>query len=29
MIYHSPGEIDYDAIVSLLKEAVDVDNQFV
>ena len=28
MIYHSPGEIDYDAIVSLLKEAVDVDNQF-
>jgi len=27
-IYHSPDEIDYDAIVSLLKEAVDVDNQF-
>jgi hypothetical protein len=27
-IFHSPDEIDYDAIVSLLKEAVEVDNQF-
>lgn len=27
-IYHSPEEIDYDAIVSLLKEAVEVDSQF-
>lgn len=27
-IFHSPDEIDYDAIVSLLKEALEVDNQF-
>lgn len=27
-IFHSPEEIDYDAIVSLMKEAVEVDNQF-
>lgn len=27
-IFHSPDEINYDAIVTILKEAVDVDNQF-
>jgi len=27
-IFHSPDEIDYDAIVSLLKEAVEIDRQF-
>jgi hypothetical protein len=27
-IFHAPGEIDYDAIVSLLKEANEVDSQF-
>jgi hypothetical protein len=27
-IFHSTDEIDYDAIVALLKEAVEVDNQF-
>jgi hypothetical protein len=27
-IFHSPDEIDYDAIVGLLNEAVEVDNQF-
>jgi hypothetical protein len=27
-IYYSPDEINYKAIVSLLKEAVEVDNQF-
>jgi hypothetical protein len=26
--FHSPDEIDYDAIVGLLNEAVEVDNQF-
>jgi hypothetical protein len=27
-IFHSPEEINYEAIVALLNEAVDVDNQF-
>ena len=27
-IYQSPDEIDYDAVASLLKEAIDVDQQF-
>jgi len=27
-IYHSPDDIDYDAIVGLLNEAVEVDNNF-
>jgi hypothetical protein len=27
-IFNSPDEIDYDAIVSLLKDAVEVDSQF-
>ena len=27
-IFHSPDEIDYDEIFLLLKEAIDVDNQF-
>ena len=27
-IFHSPDEIDYNEIVLLLKEAIDVDNQF-
>ena len=27
-IFHSPGEIDYDAMVGLLNEAVEVDNNF-
>ena len=27
-IFHSPDEIDYDAMVGLLNEAVEVDNNF-
>lgn len=27
-IYHAPEEIDYEAIVSILQEAVNVDNKF-